>query len=74
MPPIESMSRKFLSLLSFPYLPWASFEWRKYAKYAPGDMIVRIGGGRGGGRGRREGGKEGTIAAGTCLCMFHGTL
>ncbi|GAB5037369.1 sulfate transporter [Nannochloropsis oceanica] len=39
MPPIESMSRKFLSLLSFPYLPWASFEWRKYAKYAPGDMI-----------------------------------
>jgi hypothetical protein len=40
MPPIESMGRKFISLLSFPYLPWVSFEWRKYGKHAPADIMV----------------------------------
>jgi len=58
MPPIESMTRKFISLLSSPYLPWASLDWRKCVKYAPGDVLVRDGGGREGGReggqGRRE--------------------
>ncbi|EWM24464.1 sulfate transporter [Nannochloropsis gaditana] len=39
MPPIESMGRKFISLLSFPYLPWVSFEWRKYGKHAPADIM-----------------------------------
>ncbi len=65
MPPIESMSRKFVSLLSFPYLPWASFDWRKYAKYAAGDMIVRARGGRDGGRGGRGEGKKGRLPRGS---------
>jgi hypothetical protein len=39
MPPLESMSRKFFSLLSFPYFPWASFAWPKYAKYVAGDVL-----------------------------------